>query len=789
MHLMNETFRPLLDECVLVFLDDILIYSTTLDEHEQHVRKVLSILREQKLYAKESKCEMFKDEVEFLGHIVGRNGIRMMEDKVAAVRDWPQPRNVSEIRSFLGTAGYYHKFIKDFSKLALPLTELTKSRVKFEWTHKEQKAFDAIKCAMASAPVLIMPDPSLPFVVHTDASGFAVGAVLMQDQGKGLQPIAYLSKKMLDAETRYPVHEQELLAIIHALKSWKHYLLGSKFVVRTDHKSLEFFKTQPMLSARQTRWKDFLTLFDFDIEYVKGKTNVVADGLSRMVCHQSSAQVNAAASIRSSPLLSDIDAACANDQAYQQVMRKHHRPTDAVEIKDGRLYYKHRLYIPNDRTLKTRILHECHDTTLAGHLGRDKTIEQVKRRFYWPKMDDDIEAYVTSCDACQRNKPSHQATMGLMQPLPIPDRPWQQVSMDLITQLPRSQSGNDAIVVFVDKLTKMVHYAATKTTVTAPQLADIFMREVVRLHGVPESILSDRDPRFTANFWNALWKLLGTKLVMSTAYHPQTDGQTERANRTLEEMLRSYVNDRQSDWDQHLSALEFAVNSSVQASTGFTPFRLNNGQEARMPIDHVTQAVRDCPSQEASDRTQRLVNDLAKAKEYLLKAQQRQVKYADQHRRHVTFAVGDKVLLSTGHLKIRGFVGSPKFASKYIGPFTVKRVINDNAYELDLPAQLQIHPTINISRLKAYRDGQATFPDRNVPHSRPPPEVIEADGSQQFEVDRIIASRGRGRKREYLVQWKGYPLWESTWESYRHLVNASDAVAEFESAAAAAASS
>jgi len=204
MHLMNETFRPLLDECVLVFLDDILIYSTTLDEHEQHVRKVLSILREQKLYAKESKCEMFKDEVEFLGHIVGRNGIRMMEDKVAAVRDWPQPRNVSEIRSFLGTAGYYHKFIKDFSKLALPLTELTKSRIKFEWTHKEQKAFDAIKCAMASAPVLIMPDPSLPFVVHTDASGFAVGAVLMQDQGKGLQPIAYLSKKMLDAETRYP---------------------------------------------------------------------------------------------------------------------------------------------------------------------------------------------------------------------------------------------------------------------------------------------------------------------------------------------------------------------------------------------------------------------------------------------------------------------------------------------------------------------------------------------------------------------------------------------------------
>jgi hypothetical protein len=674
---------------------------------------------------------------------------------------------------------------------------------------------------MVTAPVLVLPDPSLPFVVHTDASGYAVGGVLMQDQGKGLQPIAYLSKKMQDAETRYPVHEQELLAIIHALKSWRHYLLGSKFTVRTDHKSLEYFKTQPSLSARQSRWKDFLANFDFDIEYVKGKANVVADGLSRVVHHQtktellhlrilneaqlleqsalsssspsvehSLAQVNAAAaSASSSSLLDDIDAVRANDSEYQRMMQRHHRPTDAIQVKDGRLYYKQRLYIPNDRTLKTRILHECHDAALAGHLGRDKTIEQVKRRFYWPKMDADIEPYVTSCDACQRNKPSHQATMGLMQPLPIPDRPWQQVSMDLITQLPRSRSGNDAIVVFVDKLTKMVHYAATTTTVTAPQLADIFMREIVRLHGVPESILSDRDPRFTANFWKALWKLFGTKLVMSTAYHPQTDGQTERANRTLEEGLRAYVNERQSDWDQHLPALEFAVNSSIQASTGFTPFRLNSGQEARMPIDHVTQAARHCPSQDASDRIQHLVDDLAKAKEHLLKAQQRQARYVDQHRRHVTFALGDKVLLSTEHLKTRGFVGSPKFASKYIGPFTVKRVANDNAYELDLPAQLQIHPVINISRLKPYRDGQASFPDRIVPHPRPPPEVVEADGTQQFEVDFILASRGRGRRKEFLVKWKGYPLWESTWESYRHLVNASDVVAAFEAEAAAAASS
>ena len=286
MHLMHQTFRKQLDNFVLVFLDDILIFSKTLEEHEKHVEEVLSILRKEKLYAKESKCEMFQGEVEFLGHRVGHKGIRMMEDKVEAIKEWPTPVKVTDVRSFLGTAGYYHKFIKDFSGLALPLTHLTKNDVKFEWGQKQQEAFDSIKAAISTAPVLALPDPSLPFIVHTDASEFAIGAVLMQDQGKGEQPIAFLSKKMLDAETRYPVHEQELLAIIHALNSWRHYLSGTKFTIRTDHKSLEWFRTQPRLSGRQSRWIDTLANFDFNIEYMEGKRNVVADGLSRRRDHQ-----------------------------------------------------------------------------------------------------------------------------------------------------------------------------------------------------------------------------------------------------------------------------------------------------------------------------------------------------------------------------------------------------------------------------------------------------------------------------------------------------------------------
>ena len=782
MHLMHETFREYLDDFVLVFLDDILIFSKTLEEHERHVKAVLDKLRASKLYAKESKCEFFKTEVEFLGHMVGRDGIRMMDDKVQAISEWPTPTKVGDIRAFLGTAGYYRKFIRDFSAIATPLTELTKEAVKFEWAAKHQAAFNKLKSAMQSAPVLALPDPKLPFVVHVDASGFATGAVLQQDQGKGLQPIAYLSKKMLDAETRYPVHEQELLGIIVALKQWRHHLMGSKFTITimSDHKSLTQFKTQPQLSGRQARWQYVLANYDFDIVYIEGKSNVVADGLSRRPDHAPPAAPPHRISAVTT-LLADIHQAYRADLAYLAELRKRRKRDDPLQIRGGYLYYKgDRLYLPNDLELRTRILQECHDAPTGGHFGKDKTIEQVKRRFYWPGMDKCIQQYVTSCDACQRNKPSQQSPMGPMMALKIPGRPWQWVSMDLITALPRSRSGNDAIVVFVCKLTKMVHYVATTTNVTAPQLATLFMREVVRLHGVPEAILSDRDPRFTAHFWRAFWAQLGTTLTMSTAYHPQTDGQTERANRTLEEMLRSRVNFAQSDWDEHLAAAELAANNAQQSSTGFSPFYLNYGQEVQLPLDQAIAGLRPSNNPAASERIKRLAADLARARQHIEQAQKRQAHYADQHRRAVTFKVGDSVLLSTEHLKLVGSdKRTPKLTYKYIGPFKVKRVINDNAYELDLPAQLQIHPVLNISRLKAYRDGRSDFPSRPPADTRPPPAVTLENGAELFEVDCIIGKRGEGARTRYLVQWVGYPHWESTWELASALKGARGAIADF----------
>ena len=446
--------------------------------------------------------------------------------------------------------------------------------------------------------------------------------------------------------------------------------------------------------------------------------------------------------------------------------------------------------MPDSAELKLLIFRECHDLPLGGHLGSAKTIARVSRRFVWPNMHAEIRHYVSTCLTCQLNKPSTLLPMGLLQPLPIPDRPWQVVTMDLITALPRTTAGHDAIVVFVDKLTKWATYVLTTTTVDAPMLARLFFDHILRLHGLPSAIISDRDARFTSLFWQALWQQLGTQLQMSTAFHPQTDGQTERQNRTLEETLRAYVGYKQDDWDQKLAAAEFAYNTSVHASTGYSPFYLNYGQEPRLPLDEALKPANVSNNPTAAQRIQQLHEALSQAKAALLRAQQRQAHYADLNRREITFVVGDPVLLSTEHLSLKNKERTKKLLSKYIGPFKVKRVVSSVAYELNLPAAMQIHPVFHVSKLKAAKDSGSTFPGRSLAEQspeRPPPELINEEGEEEWEVEKILKKRivkcGKNRTRvEYLTQWRGYPEWEQTWEPARNLAKAQQAVADFEAA-------
>ena len=497
----------------------------------------------------------------------------------------------------------------------------------------------------------------------------------------------------------------------------------------------------------------------------------------------------------SSELAAEFDAACVADAAYASRLSKGDRTLDdddraapdELVTRDDRLFTRSNgaLYVPKGDALRTRLIRECHDSATAGHLGRDKTVEQMQRRFFWHGMTTRVGEYVTTCDVCQRNKPSQRLTPGLLMPIASPTRAAHTWTMDLITQLPKTRGGNDAIVVWVCKFSKLRHYAACKTAISAPVLARLFLGTVVRHHGMPERIISDRDPRFTAHFWRAFWTSMGSTLDMGAAYHPESDGQTENANKTLEIMLRSVVDFTQDDWDEHLAAAELAFNNSKNETTGFTPFYLVYGREARMPIDlalaPLTKAA-DNPT--AAEATARWRAALQQASDNTSQQQRRQKKYADRTRREAHFAVGDRVLLSTQHLKLIGErKRARKLTERYVGPYRVKRVVNANAYELELPASLKIHPVINISHLKEYRDGTQAFPDRPITLTRPTPAAIDDNGAPEWQVDRLLdhrrVRRGTRQVDQYLVEWKGYPISEATWEPIENLTGSIDLVTEF----------
>ena len=786
--MMNDVLREHLDEFVIVYLDDILIYSKDAEEHREHLKKVLELLRKHQLYAKTTKCEFGMPSTEFLGHIVSKDGISTDPKKIKAIQEWPVPRNATELRSFIGLANYYRRFVKDFSGMAAPLTGLLGKDVwtKTSWGRVHTEAFEALKAALVNAPVLQAPDFSRPFLVKTDASDYAIGAVLSQESGRDDLPVAFESKKLNPAETRYTTHEKELLAVVHSLRTWRHYLQGQAFRVVTDNWAVKYIQTQPHLNKRQARWMETLQEYHFEIEHRPGPTNVVADALSRRADHRDdgpplSSEMILAAVTRAmqSPEVSEISPTldtvaevlkyAPDDETYQDVLSdvRARSRTDFV-IKDQLLYRvddigtTHRLYIP-ECPLRAKLLAEAHDVPIAGHLGRQKTLERLSRGFYWPHMQNSVEDYVRTCPACQVNKSTNRKPMGLLSPLPIPEGKWESVSLDFIMPLPMTPRGYNAVLVFVDRLTKMIRLAPCTDTVTAEESAKLFFTHVFRHgHGMPKVLVSDRDPRFTGEFWRTLCKLLGTRLNMSTANHPQTDGQTERANRTIEEMLRAYISPLQNDWDEHLVSLEFAYNDSVNATTGFTPFYMNYGKHPLTPLallkDGETSGV------ETTDAfVSRMQTDLARAKESIKKAQERQMTNANRHRREHVFKQGDLVYLSADHLRVHGAADSKKkFAKRAYGPYKVKRVLSPLTYELDLPASVKIHPVVHISALREHLTSQR-FPDRDEVYSPPPAEVI--DEEEHFHVQAFVGARryGKTQKLQFLVDWVGYGPDERLW--------------------------
>ncbi|GJU05218.1 putative reverse transcriptase domain-containing protein [Tanacetum coccineum] len=636
MDLMNRVCKPYLDKFVIVFIDDILIYSKTKEDHEVH------LLRKGKLYAKFSKCEFWLQEVHFLGHVVNQNGIHVDPNKIEA----------------------------------------------------------ALKNNLYDAPILTLPDGVEDFVVYCDASN------------QGL----------------------ELGAVVFALKTWRHYLYGTKSVIYMDHKSLQHIFDQKELNMHQRRWIELFSDYECEICYHPGKANVVADALSRKE-RLKPRRVRAMAVTIQIGMREKIQAAQSEALKQENILMENlHGLDQQMEKKEGEsLYFMDRIWVPLVGGMRKMIMNEAHKSKYSVHPGADKMYHDLRDMYWWPGMKRDIATYVSKCLTCSKVKAEHQRPSGLLQQPEIPEWKWDKITMDFITKLPRSKSGHDTIWVIADRLTKSAHFLAIREDYNTEKFSKIYVDEIVARHGVPVSIISDRDGQFTSRCWQTMQKALGTRLDMSTAYHPQTDGQSERTIQTLEDMLRACVIDFGGSWDVYLPLAEFSYNNSYHSSIRCAPFEALYGRKFVL------------------------------IKEKLKAARDHQKSYADNRRKPLEFEVGDRVMLKVSPWKgVIRFRKKGKLAPRYVGPFEILERIGPVAYRLRLPEELSgVHDTFHVSNLKkCLADASLHVPlgeikvDKTLRFVEEPVEIM----------DREVKSLKRSKIALVKVRWNSKRGPEFTWE-------------------------
>ena len=830
----NHTLREFLDEFCSAYIDDILIYSNgSLADHRKKVKQVLARLRDAGLQIDIDKCEFEATSVKYLGFIVeaGR-GIRVDPEKVQAIQQWQPPRSVKGVRSFLGFANYYRQFIPKFSNIASPLTALTKKDAAFAWSKECQTAFEELKLRLISAPVLAQWDPDRETVVETDSSGYVTGGALSQRGDDGImRPVAFFSRKNAPAECNYPIHDKELLAIIRCLEHWDAELRSvASFTVLTDHLNLQYFTKKQPLSERQARWAETLSRYNFTIKHRPGKEAVVPDALSRreqdmpqsaederlrgrrvqllepikgggLVTRVKSGYVTKGDTDQAGDETADQDKSVENpftDEELQRLwnegLKQHNRywlirkavqqgerrlpsqwglPVMLSEcsIDDGqRLCWRERIWVPNYEPLRTRLMQETHDSALAGHPGRDMLKSLLSRRFYWPGLDADARRFVRNCDVCGRSNIWREKRRGLLKPLPIPERIWSELSIDFVTDLPPTKSnGSTNLMVVTDRLSKSVIFESLKD-ITAETTAKALIRNVVQHHGVPGAIVTDRGTQFTSRMWKRLCELLRIKQRLSTAWHPETDGATERANQEVERYIRIFATYAQDDWDELLPAAAMAINNRTATSTGQSPFFLTHGYHIE-PIQ-VKEKLRvdgKSPVARAEGIVQRLQEATEWAQAAMASAQERQEENTNTRRQPSDqFKPGDKVWLRLRNIRSNR---PSKKLDWLSGKYTVLETVGSHACRLDTPPG--VHNVFNVSLLRLAADDP--LPSQTSDDHQPP--AILTDDGELWEVEEIRGEKKVGRQWKVLVKWVGYV--EPTWEPVKHLADTT-ALAQYE---------
>ena len=742
-NLVNDILRDMLYKTAVVYLDDILVYSESLEDHTAHVRAVLQRLLENRLFVKAEKCDFHVSTVDFLGHVIQAGSVKADPRKVTAVAEWPRPTDRTKLRRFLGFANFYRKFIKNYSFIAGPLNALTSPASPFQWTPEADDAFTCLKKLFTSAPVLAMPDETRQFILEVDASETGVGAVLSQrskDDGL-LHPCAFFSRKLSPAEKNYDVGNRELLAIHDALKEWRHWLEGScqPFVVLSDHKNLTYLQSAKRLSPRQSRWALFFTRFDFTISYKPGTENVRADALSRQFTDSTSSSTDPETILPPSRFLGAL---------VWEIEKEVTRALEGNPAPDGAP--PDRLFVPS--CVRSKVLTWGHTLKLAGHPGAARTEEFIRRRFWWPGLAVDVKNFVAACDICARSKNTHRPPAGLLHPLEIPTRPWSHIAMDFVTGLPPSE-GNDTVLTIVDRFSKAVHYVPLPKLPSAPEMAHLLTQHVVRLHGIPTDIVSDRGPQFTSKVWQAFCKGIGATVSLTSGYHPQSNGQAERANQTMEDTLRCFCHRNPSTWSSFLPWVEYAHNTLVSSSSGLSPFEVSLGyQPPLFPAQETDVAVTS-----PDDHVQRCRRVWEKTRNALLQSRDRSARSANRRRIPApVYTPGQEVYLKAKHLPIPGT--SKKLAPRFIGPYPIECMVNPVSAKLTLPPSMRVHPVFHVSQLKP-----VTVSPHSVPAPAPPSPQVLDDGDLVWEVNKVLDVRRYGRGYQYLVDWVGYQPEDRSW--------------------------
>jgi hypothetical protein len=722
---LEEALGELINIICVVYLDDIVIFSQSFTEHEQHVRQVLCRLRAANLYCSPKKTQLFRHKIKFLGHWISAEGVQADDEKINQVLNWKAPSSAKGVKKFLGTVQWMKKFIWGLQKYVGKLTPLTSSKLlpkDFLWGPAEDRAFENIKKIMTTLPCLKNVDYESddPLWLFTDASGSGLGAALFQGTDwKGAHPIAYESHLMTPAEQNYPVHEQELLAVIHALQKWKMLLLGMKVNVMTDHHSLTYLLKQRNLSRRQARWLEILSDFDLQFQYIKGEDNSVADALSRKGVQEedeniTSKDIACVAALTelgntlSEAVKEEIVKGYKEDPFCMSVKKVFPLRENCAEI-NGLLFIDGRLVIPNNTVLRRNLIEETHHR--LGHLGYLKTIVELRRDFFWPQMAKHVATFVQACATCQRTKAPTTAPTGKMLTPSFPRVPMSNIAIDFVGPL-KMINNYDMILTCTCRLSGFTRIIPCLQTDTEERSATRLFSGWLALFGAPQSILSDRDKTWTSHFWKALMEKLHIKFHMSTAFHPQADGRSERTNKTVGQILRSFTAKRQGKWLEALRAVEFAINSAINVSTGYSPFELIFGRKPQLfpsangtvdpPLNLAAWIkIREGTWQEARDNlwTNR-------------------VKQAIQHNKHnkdrLPLAVDSWALLDSADWRGRHQSGVDKLKERFEGPYRVIQVSNHGQdVKLDLPEGDRRHPTFHISKIKPYyfpEDGETSTP-------------------------------------------------------------------------------